>query len=84
MAFAYTTTLRQVVGSCRLTAGTFTNGASDSGGAIDSGLKSIDFASVSCNSHLGTEFVKVTWSAGTVTLLTTEGADGTWMAIGRV
>lgn len=84
MAFAYTTTLRTVVGPCRLTAGTFTNGTTDTGGAITSGLQSVDHVSVSCNSHLGTEFVKSTISGGTITLLTSEGADGTWFAIGRV
>lgn len=82
MAFASTKVKRAVVGSLRVVCGTFTNAAADSGGNIATGLKKVYFFSASFNSHLGTEVAKHTISAGTVTIVTSTGADGIWIAIG--
>ena len=84
MAFAYTRDIEQVVGNSRMSAGTFTNGASDTGGDIDTGLKSIAYANISFTSHVDSGNGKMTVSAPTVTVLCDEGADGYWIAWGRV
>lgn len=70
----------------RVSSGTFTNGATDTGGTIDTGLKSISFAAVSFGSHVDSGNGKVTWTAGSpnITIVCNEGADGYWIAFGRV
>ena len=85
MSFAYTRTLRSAQ-THRISCGTFTNGAADTGGTIDSGLKSISFAAAAFSSHVDSGNPKVTWTAGspTITILTNENADGYWFAIGRL
>lgn len=70
--------------SFRISAGTFTQSSGDVGGTIDTGLKSIAFAGVSCSSHIGTENAKVSWSGGTLTIVTDDNVSGYWWAIGRV
>lgn len=82
MAFASTKVKRAVIGNLRITCGTFTNGAADAGGAIATGLKKVYSFSAEFNSHLGSEPAKHTISAGTVTIVTSTGADGIWTAIG--
>ena len=42
MAFAYTVTDQTVIGSKKLRWGTYTNGGSDTGGAISTGLSRVD------------------------------------------
>jgi hypothetical protein len=66
----------------RFATGTFTNGATDVGGTIDTGLKHVYFATVNVGSHIGSEQIKLTWSGSTLTLVTDEGADGYWFAVG--
>ena len=83
MAFAYTRTFREVIGRSRCSAGTFTNGSSDTGGDIDTGIKSISYANVSFTGHVDSGNPKFTVSAPTITVLCDEGADGYWIAIGR-
>lgn len=86
MAFATTpnTSIGPVViGSVRLVHGTFTNTDTDSGGAIDTGLSSIIAADVFSTSHLGAGSSKFTVSGGTITLVTGNGVDGGWWAIGK-
>lgn len=88
MAFSSTVTkFESISRRRRMSFGTFTNGtALDSGGEIDTGLKSVDTFLWSCASHLGTEVFKVTKNsatAGKVTLVTSTGAvTGDWLAIG--
>lgn len=75
-------------GGKSLSAGTFTqSAATDSGGDIATGLSYVDFFAPVCNSHLGTEVIKVTYRPtsypGSVTLVTSTGAvSGYWIAIG--
>lgn len=83
MAFAYTVEKKiNVERTWALAWGTFTNGATDAGGDIVTGFSALGFFVPSINSHVGTESVKHTISGGTVTIVTSEGADGTWFAVG--
>ena len=88
MSFASTITQRPVaVGNRRMSFGTFTNGASDAGGNIDTGLRSCEAITLQ---HTGSavvasapavdETLPVAGSA--VTIVTTAGADGIWTAWG--
>lgn len=86
MAFASSTTTQPgpaVIGPYRLISGTYTNAAGDTGGAITSGLNVLVWASAICTSHVGSQMPKVTISGGTITIVTEDGADGNWIAIGR-
>lgn len=85
MAFASTVTKVSVSGNRRRAFGTFTNAATDSGGDIKTGLKFVEFFEASYTTHLGTEVPKVTLNsgtAGTVAIVTSDGADGIWQASG--
>ncbi len=82
MAFSSTVTRVIRMGPKKMAWGTFTNTSTDSGGSVKTGLNAVDFFVPVCSSHLGTESVKITPSAGTVTIVTSNGADGYWMAIG--
>ena len=83
MAFAYAVTSREWISRRkRICWGTFTNGASDSGGAIVTGMKTCDVFIPSVNSHVGATNIKHTISGGTVTIVADEGVDGTWLAVG--
>ena len=85
MAFSSAVTSHSVIGSKRMTTGTFTNEPEDSGGEIDTGLKFVDTFVYSISSGIGSEEVKVTKNsatAGKVTIVTSDGADGDWMAVG--
>ena len=72
--------------SKRMATGTFTNGATDVGGTIATGLRFVDTFLWSCSSHIGTESLMVTKNAsgtgGNVAIVTDEGADGDWIAVG--
>lgn len=88
MAFAYTIDRRTVVGNMRLVAGTFTNGAGDSGGDLVTGLAHVEFASlqetgsaVQANKSVINEAFPN--APGTLTIVTDLDADGVWMAIGK-
>ena len=83
MAFASTVTkVDRGSGRYKKCWGTFTNGASDTGGTISTGFKLVDHFDAAYTSHLGSSTPKVTISAGNVTIVTDEGADGTWIAHG--
>lgn len=86
MAFAYTVDTNRgstVIGNRRFIVGTFTNGEADSGGAIVTGLSKVDAFDVLVTSHVGSTNAKRTVSGGTVTIVTPNGVDGTWWAIGN-
>lgn len=88
MAFSSSITEKTVFGNKRFHWGTFTNGASDSGGNIDTGLKVCEgivlqhtgVAAVSSAPAVN-ETLPVDGSA--VTVVTTTAADGIWFAWGR-
>jgi hypothetical protein len=93
MSFAYAVTSLTIAGNKRLVFGTFTNAANDVGGAIVTGLSSIDWFAPIITSHSGSTGIKVTISGGTATLVvpdtiipqvaTLDGVDGMWIAIGN-
>lgn len=62
--------------------GTYTNGAGDTGGTIDSGLKAVFFVTTSTGSHTASGAPKVTWSGSTITIVTDTDSDGYWFAVG--
>jgi hypothetical protein len=83
MAFAYTVTSREWISrKKRICWGTFTNGTTDTGGDVVTGMKTIDHFCCSINSHVGATVNKTVVSGGTATLTINDGVDGTWMAIG--
>lgn len=84
MAFAYTTTSNTVFGNKRIVFGTFTNGVSDTGGEIATGLTTVDFFIPIGSSLPLTAQVNETLplASGTVTIVTDPDLDGYWMAIG--
>ncbi|MFH1231043.1 MAG: hypothetical protein V1709_06045 [Planctomycetota bacterium] len=93
MAFAYAVSSQTIAGNKRLVFGTFTNAANDTGGAIVTGLSTIDWFCPIFTSHSGSTGVKCTISGGTVTIVvpdtiipqaaTSDGVDGNWIAIGN-
>lgn len=87
MAFAYTLDGSSVIGSMRKTFGTFTNGTTDTGGAISVGLSVVRDFNASPNSHVDTTVSKHTISnaasgGATVTIVTGPNVDGIWCAEG--
>ena len=76
------------MGNKRIAWGTFTNGGGDTGGDIDTGLEVVEFmilqtagTGVSADQHAVNETLPVDGSA--ITIVSTDGADGIWFAIGR-
>jgi 7-keto-8-aminopelargonate synthetase-like enzyme len=83
MAFAYTVTSREWISRRkRIVWGTFTNAIADTGGAIVTGMKTVDFFIPSINSHVNDTCIKHTVSGGTVTIDCDYDCDGTWLALG--
>lgn len=75
MAFAYTIVKRTVFGDQNIVMGTYTNAGGDTGGAIATGLKKVNFSVA--------EFATAKSVSGeTVTITTADGADGEFIAIG--
>ena len=86
MAFSASTTTApgpDVLGSSRLISGTFTNTDTDSGGDITTGFSVIIACGVHYTSHISGAMPKFTVSGGTITIVTSNGVDGAWWAIGR-
>jgi hypothetical protein len=87
MAFVSAITSRDVWGSKAIVLGTYTNGAGDSGGDINTGLHRCEGiflqpngAAVSANAPVFDETLPVDGSA--VTIVTDAGEDGSFIAIG--
>jgi hypothetical protein len=87
MAFASTISEYYNQGSKKVTRGTFTNGAGDSGGDIDTGLEMCQFielqqtgAAAVATAPAVNETLPAAGSA--ITIVTTAGADGNWRAEG--
>lgn len=89
MAFASTITNRQsIVGDLIVTYGTYTNGASDAGGDINTAMDVCYFIKLQKTGDAVNDAVAVVnesfpCSGKAVTVVTTAGEDGTWMAIGE-
>lgn len=91
MAFANTISGTTVFGNMRVVWGTFTNGATDEGGDITTGLSYIHSAIVNTTSHVGASDPKVyvnstnagTTTNGTLGLDVQENVDGNWMVFGN-
>jgi len=87
MAFASAILGRSVFGDKSIVWGSFTNGAGDSGGDIETGLASVENIQLQ---HSGAAAVAdspsvnetLPLASGDVTIVTTTGADGYWFAIG--
>lgn len=78
MAFVATLTTQTVVGNKKLNMGTYTQGNGDTGGAIVTGLKTLEFFSA-------TGATKTVNASGTVTITTADplgDVSGFWQAIG--
>jgi hypothetical protein len=88
MAFASAITQRPMaVGNKRWSFGTYTNGQGDTGGNINTGLRSCEFISLQPNSSsviatapVVNETLPVDGTA--VTVVTADDEDGYWMAVG--
>ena len=69
-----------------MSVGTASNAlVTDVGGDIVTGLRYVDTFVISCNSHLGTEMLKITKNTtnpGTVTIVTSPSTSFDWMATG--
>lgn len=86
MAFSYTKDDDTVFGNKRVTMGTFTNAGGDTGGDVYTGLQRIEKffmthtgSAVAADSPVANETFPC---SDPVTIVTTDGADGQWMAIG--
>ena len=83
MAFAYVVSGGTILGNKRFKWGTFTNGTADSGGAIVTGLSNVDIMTFAVSSGISEFCPRITAnSAGSVTIATSNGTDGYWMAFG--
>jgi len=89
MAFSSTIIGRTIFGDRWVSWGTFTNGDSDTGGDIDTGLAYVEYVKLQ---YTGSSVVSdapvvnetLPKSGGKVTIVTPAGADGLWFAIGRM
>lgn len=78
MAFAASKSGESVFGNKRVTYGTFTQGDGDTGGAVDTGLSTVDFFQASYMTDASND-------DGTVTITTADPGDdqsGFWFAFG--
>jgi hypothetical protein len=82
MAFASTVSNRSIHGNHRVVWGTYTNGANDSGGDINTGLDAVFGFSMISTGMVGTTVPKYSVSGGTVTVITDNDSDGNWFAFG--
>jgi hypothetical protein len=87
MAFTSTRLRTYADGGGRVSVGTFVNALStDTGGSVDTGIKSLESFVVTFTSHFNSPNPKATITAGSsiVTLVTEGGTSGRWRATGRV
>ena len=89
MSFAYARTdggIPVVIGNKKMTYGTYTNAGGDTGGNIDTGLTVCEAmflqtgAAVSADQATINETLPADGSV--LTIVTTDGSDGSWIAIG--
>lgn len=82
MAFAYAIKKDSVFGDLRVVMGTYTNGGSDTGGDISTGLNEVFYFNTDYETSQATTVNLVAISAGVVTITTVADEDGKWIAIG--
>ena len=85
MAFAYTVSDYEVIGTKKHIFGTFTNGGGDTGGSIPTGLsqiKGVHVTDMSNATHDGVDVIDATTTPGTIVITTDAGVDGLWEAWG--
>lgn len=87
MAFSVSIIKKLLVGNRRLIIGTFTNGATDRGGEIDTGLYRVEtfWTQVTATTSAATAPTvneSFPLAGGSVTLIAEAGQDGLWFAIG--
>jgi len=82
MAFAYTIKKTSVFGDVRVVMGSYTNGSSDTGGAIKTGLNEVFYFNSDCETSQAATVNKVAISGGDVTITTAADEDGKFIAIG--
>jgi hypothetical protein len=87
MAFSSAITIKSVFGNKRVHIGTYTTSSSETGGDINTGLRSCEFivlqqtaSAVTADAPVINETLPCDGSA--VTIVQTASADGYWMAIG--
>lgn len=91
MTFSSSVTDQTVFGDKRIVIGTFTNGATDTGGVFTHGLNKLDHvsfvvsgtATVSATAPTVQEDLQSGLAQPTATLITSQGLSGTFLAIGR-
>lgn len=87
MAFTYTVTGRESLGSVWFVYGTYTNGANDSGGVITVGMSNVMsfdlLPSGKVHEVMSKQTATASDGAGTVTIVTPDGSVGTWSSIGK-
>ena len=90
MAFASSVNAdgKTVMGNKRVHFGTFTNGGSDTGGNIDTGLEVCEHLQLTCKGSAvaaNAPAVNETFpcAGNAVTIVTDADEDGYWMAVGR-
>ncbi len=82
MAFSFAISGRENLGSVNMLWGTFTQGSTDSGGDITTGMSGVmAFGAIPTN--VDSFQPKYSASGGTVTLVTGNDVDGNWFAIGK-
>jgi hypothetical protein len=86
MAFAYTKNGNPIsMGNKMATFGTYTNGGGDTGGAIYTGLQKTEFVIITPTAAVSADQAACTTTlpaSDPITIVTTDGSDGQWMAIG--
>ena len=82
MAFAYTIKKTSVFGDVRVVMGSYTNGSSDTGGVIATGLNEVFYFNSDCETSNAGASNKVAISGGDVTITTADNEDGKFIAIG--
>jgi hypothetical protein len=83
MAFAYTVSGRENLGSINVIYGTYTNTDTDSGGSITTGMGLVAGFGVVPTGQVDMHMPKYSVSGGVVTLVTGNGDDGNWYAMGK-
>jgi len=86
MAFEYTVSDEFTVGKAKIVTGTWTNTLTTTGGEISTGLNTILFADAEAYGAAGQDKPAFNetfpFSAGAITLASTSGYTGGWLAVG--
>lgn len=83
MAFSYAITGRENVGSITMLYGTYTNTDTDSGGTITTGFGTVMSFSTIPTGQVDAVAPKYSESGGVITVVTGNGVDGNWVAMGK-